>query len=80
MPYKSSKQRAYLHIHEPELAKKWDKKYGGKIDHNFYGHMTHASVQHEEDEVENIGSGQPDADYPKSPKTDSFYDNVHRNK
>ena len=31
MPYKSSKQRAYLHIHEPELAKKWDKKYGGEI-------------------------------------------------
>ncbi len=32
MPYKSSKQRAYLHIHEPELAKKWDKKYGSKIE------------------------------------------------
>lgn len=31
MPYKSSKQRAYLHIHEPELAKKWDEKYGGKV-------------------------------------------------
>lgn len=31
MPYKSAKQRAYLHINEPELAKKWDKKYGGKI-------------------------------------------------
>jgi hypothetical protein len=31
MPYKSKKQRAYLHIHHPKLAKKWDKKYGGKI-------------------------------------------------
>ena len=31
MPYKSAKQRAYLHIHHPEIAKKWDKKYGGKI-------------------------------------------------
>jgi len=31
MPYKSKAQRAYLHIHEPKLAKKWDKKYGGKI-------------------------------------------------
>lgn len=31
MPYKSAKQRAYLHIHEPAVAKKWDKKYGGKI-------------------------------------------------
>lgn len=31
MPYKSRKQRAYLHIHRPKLAKKWDKKYGGKV-------------------------------------------------
>jgi len=31
MPYKSAKQRAYMHIHHPEIAKKWDKKYGGKI-------------------------------------------------
>jgi hypothetical protein len=31
MPYKSKKQRAWMHINEPEIAKKWDKKYGGKI-------------------------------------------------
>jgi hypothetical protein len=31
LPYKSKRQRAYLHIHEPALAAKWDKKYGGKI-------------------------------------------------
>lgn len=31
MPYKSAKQRAYLHANEPELARKWDKKYGGKV-------------------------------------------------
>jgi hypothetical protein len=31
MPYRSAKQRAYLHIHEPKLAAKWDKKYGGKV-------------------------------------------------
>ena len=31
MPYKSKRQRAYLHIHHPALAKRWDKKYGGKI-------------------------------------------------
>lgn len=31
MPYRSSKQRAYMHIHLPKIAKKWDKKYGGKI-------------------------------------------------
>lgn len=31
MPYKSAKQRAYIHIHHPTIAKRWDKKYGGKI-------------------------------------------------
>ena len=27
MPYKSEKQRKYLHANEPELAKEWDMKY-----------------------------------------------------
>ncbi len=27
MPYKSKDQRAYLHIHHPEIAEKWDKEY-----------------------------------------------------
>lgn len=31
MPYKSAKQRAYMHAKLPALAAKWDKKYGGKI-------------------------------------------------
>jgi hypothetical protein len=31
MPYRSKRQRAYLHIHEPKIAKKWDKETGGKI-------------------------------------------------
>lgn len=31
MPYASEKQRRYLHANEPEIAKKWDAKYGGKI-------------------------------------------------
>lgn len=31
MPYKSKKQRAWMHINLPELAKKWDEHYGGKI-------------------------------------------------
>lgn len=26
MPYQSSAQRAYLHIHHPEIAKRWDKE------------------------------------------------------
>ncbi len=31
MPYKSAKQRRYLHAKEPALAARWDKKYGGKV-------------------------------------------------
>jgi len=29
--FKSEKQRRYLWKHEPEVAKKWAKKYGSKI-------------------------------------------------
>jgi len=28
MPYKSAKQRAYMHAKLPKIAAKWDKKYG----------------------------------------------------
>jgi hypothetical protein len=31
MPFKSSKQRAYMFANKPTLAKKWAKKYGTKI-------------------------------------------------
>lgn len=31
MPYASEKQRAWMHINKPKIAKKWDKKYGGKV-------------------------------------------------
>jgi len=31
MPYRSKKQRRYMHAKHPKLAKKWDKKYGKKI-------------------------------------------------
>jgi hypothetical protein len=31
MPYKSAKQRRYMHAKHPKIAKKWDKKYGGKV-------------------------------------------------
>lgn len=31
MPYKSKKQRGWMHANEPEVAERWDKKYGGKI-------------------------------------------------
>lgn len=28
MPYKSRAQAAYMHIHHPEIAKRWDAEYG----------------------------------------------------
>ncbi len=31
MPYRSSKQRAYMHIHLPQIAARWDAEYGGKV-------------------------------------------------
>lgn len=31
MPYKSEKQRRYMHAKHPKVAKEWDKKYGGKV-------------------------------------------------
>lgn len=31
MPYRSEKQRRYMHAQKPQLAKKWDRKYGGKV-------------------------------------------------
>jgi hypothetical protein len=31
MPYRSAKQRAYLHAKHPKLAKKWDKRYGKAV-------------------------------------------------
>ena len=31
MPFRSEKQRKFMYANKPEIAKKWDKKYGGKI-------------------------------------------------
>ncbi len=73
MPYKSAKQRAFMHIHHPGIAAKWDKKYGGKIDKGFYSHMTHASLQSNEESVEVSGDGFSDSSVPKKPITDCFY-------
>lgn len=30
MPYRSDKQRAYMHIHLPQIAARWDREYGTK--------------------------------------------------
>lgn len=31
MPYRSEKQRKYLHAKHPEIAARWDKETGGKV-------------------------------------------------
>ena len=31
MPFKSEAQRRFMHAKHPEIAKKWDKKYGKAI-------------------------------------------------
>jgi hypothetical protein len=31
VPYRSDKQRKYMHAKHPAIAAKWDKKYGGKV-------------------------------------------------
>jgi hypothetical protein len=28
MPFKSEKQRRYMHANHPEIAKKWERRYG----------------------------------------------------
>lgn len=30
-PYRSEKQRKYLHAKHPEIAARWDREYGGKV-------------------------------------------------
>ena len=31
MPYRSEAQRKFMHAVHPEIAKRWDREYGGKI-------------------------------------------------
>jgi hypothetical protein len=31
MPYRSEKQRAFMHAQHPKIAARWDKETGGKI-------------------------------------------------
>jgi hypothetical protein len=32
MPFKSAKQRAYMHIHLPKIAARWDREYPGVLE------------------------------------------------
>lgn len=47
MPYKSDKQRAFMHAKHPKIASRWDKEYGGK-------------VVSDEDEKEHVEDGRED--------------------
>lgn len=31
MPYKSDKQRRFMHARHPKIAARWDKEYGGTV-------------------------------------------------
>lgn len=31
MPYRSDKQRRFMHARHPEIAARWDREYGGKV-------------------------------------------------
>jgi hypothetical protein len=31
MPYRSAKQRRFMHARHPKIAARWDRKYGGRI-------------------------------------------------
>jgi len=31
VPYRSEKQRGFMHAKHPEIVKRWDKEYGGKV-------------------------------------------------
>lgn len=32
MPYRSAKQRRYMHAKHPEIAARWDEEYGGEVE------------------------------------------------
>jgi hypothetical protein len=31
MPYRSEKQRRFMHAKHPDIAARWDREYGGKV-------------------------------------------------
>jgi len=41
MPFKSEKQRKYMHANHPEIAKRWEKEYkkGGRVKANEGGYI-----------------------------------------
>lgn len=85
MPLKSGSSRKVVSSNIREMIKSGHPRKQAvaaslhNADRGFYSHTTHSSIQKQEDSVECIGSGQDDADFPKSPKTDCFYEGTTRN-
>jgi len=55
MPFKSEKQRRYLHANEPEVAKRWEKKYGSK--NTAYAKAIRAGSQSQSPHGKKTGTG-----------------------
>jgi len=60
-----------LHKKLPKMKKAFVMK-KPKLDMGFYGHLTHESMQSNEDSVCTIGDGFGDSYLPKVPKTDKY--------
>jgi hypothetical protein len=80
MPLRAGKSRKTIshNIHEMVVSGHSVKQAVAASLHNadrgFYSHLTHASVQAQEESVDRKVVGHiKDADFPKEPKTDSFY-------
>ena len=76
MPKVISSGKIIIDGKEYDLSDFDDSRGKAKTDGGFYGHMTHESIQANEDAVNVSGDGFSDSSVPKTPKTDCFYSNV----
>lgn len=51
MPYKSEKQRRFMHAKHPDIAARWDKKYGGHVNPNLAMGEVHYRTADDADKV-----------------------------
>jgi hypothetical protein len=68
---------------DPDTGKKYNlddfddtRSWSKAKEKGFYTHNTHKSMQSWEESVKTSGDGFSDSSVPKTPKTDSFYNNV----
>lgn len=78
MPKVISEGKIIVDGKEYDLKEFDDTRYSTRIkkDDGFYGHMTHKSLQSNEESVKVSGDGFHDSSVPKKPITDCFYHNV----